>query len=72
LNPEEKATIRYWLGVSRFVYNRTIEMLNYGIIKANWKAIKDACKAVIPILYEDAHNQDPPVVPPWQGGTTGG
>jgi hypothetical protein len=27
---------------------------------------------VIPILYEDAHNQDPPVVPPWQGGTTGG
>jgi hypothetical protein len=24
---------------------------------------------VIPILYEDAHNQDPPVVPPWQGGT---
>ncbi|MEC4819124.1 MAG: transposase [Scytonema sp. PMC 1069.18] len=32
--------IRQWFGVSRFVYNQTIELLRDGVVKANWKAIK--------------------------------
>ncbi|MBW4669916.1 MAG: hypothetical protein KME60_21515 [Cyanomargarita calcarea GSE-NOS-MK-12-04C] len=33
------------------------------------RALSINCNQFIPILYEDAHNQDPPVVPPCQGGT---
>jgi putative transposase len=40
LNPEQKTLIRQWFGVSRFVYNQTLELLRDGVIKANWKAIK--------------------------------
>ncbi|EGJ30667.1 MULTISPECIES: RNA-guided endonuclease TnpB family protein [Moorena] len=40
LNPEQRAIIRKWFGVSRYVFNKTIKILQDGETKANWKAIK--------------------------------
>ena len=40
LNPKQKALIKQWLGVSRFVYNTTIKYLQEPDTKANWMAIK--------------------------------
>jgi putative transposase len=54
LTPAQKAIIKQWFGVSRFVYNTTIKLLQDSEIKANWKAVKtdilnnlpDWCKSV--------------------------
>ena len=54
LKAEQRALINKWLGVSRYVFNKTVEILSDGTVKANWKAIKteilqnlpDWCKAV--------------------------
>ncbi len=40
LNPEQKALIKQWFGVSRFVYNTTIKYLQESGTKANWMTIK--------------------------------
>jgi len=40
LNPEQKALLKQWFGVSRFVYNTTIKYLQELDPKANWMAIK--------------------------------
>jgi len=40
LNPEQKARLKQWFGVSRFVYNTTIKHLQQPDTKANWMAIK--------------------------------
>ena len=40
LNPEQKALLKQWFGVSRFVYNTTIKYLQEPGTKANWMAIK--------------------------------
>lgn len=40
LNPEQKALLKQWFGVSRFVYNTTIKYLQEPDPKANWMAIK--------------------------------
>jgi putative transposase len=40
LTPVQKAITKQWFGVSRFVYNTTIKLLQDGEVKANWKAIK--------------------------------
>ena len=40
LNPEQKALIKQWFGVSRFVYNTTIKYLQKPGTKASWMAIK--------------------------------
>ena len=40
LNPEQKALLKQWFGVSRFVYNTTIKYLQEPDTKANWMAIK--------------------------------
>ena len=40
LNPEQKALIKQWFGVSRFVYNTTIKYLQEPGKKASWTAIK--------------------------------
>ena len=40
LNPEQKALIKQWFGVSRFVYNTTIKYLQEPGTKANWMTIK--------------------------------
>ncbi|PPT09092.1 Transposase IS605 OrfB [Geitlerinema sp. FC II] len=54
LTAEQRHLARQWFGVSRFVYNRTIEYLQTDGTQANWKAIKtdllnslpEFCKAV--------------------------
>src|ERR687886_2866003 len=40
LNPEQKALLKQWFGVSRFVYNTTIKYLQEPGTKANWMVIK--------------------------------
>ena len=40
LNPEQKALLKRWFGVSRFVFNTTIKYLQEPGTKANWLAIK--------------------------------
>ena len=40
LNPEQKALLKQWFGVSRFVYNTTLKYLQEPDTKANWMAIK--------------------------------
>ncbi|WP_083304925.1 RNA-guided endonuclease TnpB family protein [Moorea producens] len=54
LNPKQRTLIRQWFGVSRYVFNKTVKILQIGVVKANWKAIKTGilndlpewCKAV--------------------------
>ena len=40
LNPEQRAIVKQWFGVSRYVYNWTIDYLQQPNTKANWKSIK--------------------------------
>ncbi len=40
LNAEQRLIVRKWLGVSRYVFNKTVAMLKDGETKANWYAIK--------------------------------
>ncbi len=40
LNPEQKAILKQWFGVSRYVYNTTIKYLQQPGTKANWMSIK--------------------------------
>ncbi len=40
LSSEQKALMRQWFGVSRFVYNKTIKYLQEPGTKANWMIIK--------------------------------
>ncbi|WP_337441953.1 helix-turn-helix domain-containing protein, partial [Fischerella thermalis] len=54
LKATQKQIIKQWFGVSRFVYNTTVKLLQDSTIKANWKAVKtdilnglpDFCKSV--------------------------
>jgi putative transposase len=40
LKPEQKAILKQWFGVSRYVYNVTIKYLQQPNTKANWMSIK--------------------------------
>nr|WP_293094761.1 transposase [Moorena sp. SIOASIH] len=40
LKPDQRSMIRKWFGVSRYVFNETVKILQSGEVKANWKAIK--------------------------------
>ncbi|MEQ9551201.1 MAG: helix-turn-helix domain-containing protein [Coleofasciculus sp. G3-WIS-01] len=40
LSPEQRNLVNRWMGVSRFVFNKTVEYLQQPDTKANWKAIK--------------------------------
>ena len=57
LTPEQKATIKRWFGVARFVYNQTIELLKDGEIKANWKARKSGILNNLPDWSKDVPYQ---------------
>ncbi|WP_366513759.1 helix-turn-helix domain-containing protein [Moorena sp. SIOASIH] len=54
LNSEQRTLVRKWFGVSRYVFNKTVKILQDSEVKANWKAIKTGilndlpewCKAV--------------------------
>ncbi|MEH1784846.1 MAG: transposase [Nostoc sp.] len=40
MTPAQKVIVKQWFGVSRFVYNTTIKLLQDSEIKASWKALK--------------------------------
>jgi putative transposase len=48
LSTEQKKIVKKWLGVARFVYNKTIEYLQQPDTKANWKAIKGGILKALP------------------------
>jgi putative transposase len=48
LSPEQKKIVKKWFGVTRFVYNKTIEYLQQPDTKANWKAIKGGILEALP------------------------
>jgi len=40
LSAEQRLLVRKWFGVSRYVFNKTVELLRDGEIKANWFAVR--------------------------------
>jgi len=48
LNPKQKSLVKKWMGVSRFVFNKTVEHLQQPDAKANWKAIKGGLLSSLP------------------------
>ncbi len=40
LSAKQRLLVRKWFGVSRYVFNKTVELLRDGFVKANWYAIK--------------------------------
>jgi len=40
LSVEQRLLVRKWFGVSRYVFNKTVELLKDGEMKGNWYAIK--------------------------------
>lgn len=40
LSKQQKKTVKLWMDVSRFVYNRTVDLLNKKEVKPGWLAIK--------------------------------
>ncbi|MDH6057025.1 helix-turn-helix domain-containing protein, partial [Umezakia ovalisporum] len=40
LTTEHRRIVKQWFGVSRFVYNTTVKLVQDPSIKANWKGIK--------------------------------
>ncbi len=48
LKPNQKAILKQWFGVSRYVYNQTIAYLKELNTKANWKAIKGEILGALP------------------------
>ncbi len=48
LTVAQRQLLKQWFGVSRFVYNQTIEYLQQPGTKANWKAIKGGILSSLP------------------------
>lgn len=48
LSPEQRKIVKKWFGVSRFVYNRTVEYLQQPETKASWKSIKTGILQSLP------------------------
>ncbi|WP_364417726.1 helix-turn-helix domain-containing protein [Moorena sp. SIO3H5] len=48
LNSDQRSIIRKWFGVSRYVFNKTVKILQTGEVKANWKAIKTRILSDLP------------------------
>lgn len=44
----QRETLRQWFGTARFVYNKTIALLNETDTQANWKAIKTGILRALP------------------------
>ena len=54
---EQRAIIKQWFGVSRFVYNRTVEYRQQPGTKANWKGIKSGILHDLPDWCADVPYQ---------------
>jgi putative transposase len=48
LSPNQKALLKQWFGVSRYVYNATIKHLQEPGTKANWMAVAPIIMAALP------------------------
>jgi putative transposase len=48
LNPEQRKLLKYWFGVSRYVYNETIKYLQQPDTKAAWMAIAPIILGALP------------------------
>ncbi len=48
LSPEQRNLVKGWLGISRFVFNKTVEYLQQPDTQANWKAIKGGILDTLP------------------------
>jgi putative transposase len=48
LSPEQRNLVKRWLGISRFVFNKTVEYLQQPDTQANWKAIKGGILDTLP------------------------
>nr|WP_242030686.1 MULTISPECIES: transposase [unclassified Limnothrix] len=48
LNPDQKALLKQWFGVSRYVYNATIKHLQEPGTKANWMAVAPIILGALP------------------------
>lgn len=48
LNPNQRALLKQWFGVSRYVYNQTIAYLKTPGTKANWMGIAPSIMAALP------------------------
>ncbi|MDB9439830.1 transposase [Sphaerospermopsis kisseleviana CS-549] len=57
MSPAQKRKVKYWFGVSRFVYNETIRYLQTPETKANWKGIKTGIIQGLPEWCKDAPYQ---------------
>lgn len=57
LSLAQKRKIKYWFGVSRFTYNKTIRYLQTPETKANWKGIKTGIIQGLPEWCKDAPYQ---------------
>ena len=53
----QKATLKHWFGVSRYVFNKTVEYLKQPETKANWKAIKGSILSDLPDWAQDVPYQ---------------
>ncbi len=48
LNAEQRLLVRKWFGVSRYVFNKTVELLRDGEVKANWFAVRPVIMDTLP------------------------
>jgi putative transposase len=48
LNPDQKALLKQWFGVSRYVYNATVKHLQEPGAKANWMAVAPTIMGALP------------------------
>ena len=59
LNADQKALLKRWFGVSRFVFNKTIKYLQEPGTKANWLAIKTGILNSLPNWAASTHIPHP-------------
>ncbi len=48
LSPKQRNFVKRWLGVSRFVFNKTVEYLQQPYTQVNWKTIKESLLNALP------------------------
>ena len=57
LTAEQRTIVKQWIGVTRYVYNKTVEYLNQPDTVASWKAIKGDILGDLPAWAKDAPYQ---------------
>ena len=60
LTAEQRTIVKQWIGVTRYVYNKTVEYLKQPDTVASWKAIKGDILGDLPAWAKDAPYQSNP------------